>query len=310
MLRDAGAVAVGIAEAGEVSETAWRRYVEWIELGMASGMGYMRNHMEIRRDARLLLEGARSMIVCAFSYRPQGEEEGSGAVEREGIATYALGEDYHDRTKRLIRGSGIRKILGEEGKDWRICVDSAPVLERYWAEEAGIGWRGMGGAIVVPGVGTEVTLAEIVTVKELSPDGRLAGDCGRCGACVRACPTGASGERGIDCDLCLSYLTIEHRGEWTDERHIAAMGTAAGRKTLFGCDRCMRVCPHNDKSVTTGQPPLPGVATLTRAEACEMSQEEFSRRMKGSAFKRAKLAGLRRNALGTEGIKWRKGETE
>lgn len=296
-LREAGAVAVGVARAEEVEERAVESYAAWLGSGGAAGMAYMHNHLEIRRDPRLLLEGARSVVCMAFSYR-------TGRVrdpELPRISAYALLPDYHDWIKRNIRMSGVGVLLGEEGRDWRICVDSAPMMERYWAVKAGVGILGENGAVIVPGVGSEVFLAEIVTTLDLEADEPLGGDCGKCGRCRAACPTGALQENGtLDCGICLSYLTIEHRGDWTEERQKAAMGTAAGRSTLFGCDRCIAACPHNKKPGTVARN-LPavseGVIGLTAGDIIHSEAAALSARLKGSCLKRAKREGLLRNAL-------------
>lgn len=291
-LTEVGAVATGVSAAGPVEDAVYEGYERWLASEKNAGMGYLGNHPEVRRDPRLLLEGARSIVCVAFSYRPISEENLNPKV-----AKYAHLPDYHDWVRNLVMSSGAPQLLGEEYQDWRLCIDTAPIMERYWAHKSGLGWIGEQGALVVPGVGTEVILAEIVTVRELEGDVPLSGDCGRCGACVRACPTGAIDEkRGPDCNLCLSYLTIEHRGEWIDAVHKAAMNTPAGRDTLFGCDRCMKVCPHNNKNVTSEFASLPEVATLTADDIKKMDKGEFSRRFRGTPIKRTKQEGLCRNA--------------
>lgn len=297
-LHEVGACAVGIAVCGPVDAAVGERYEEWLAASREAGMEYMRNHMDLRPDPRGLLEGCRSLICLAFGYDyDNGREPGLPA-----ISDYACLPDYHVWIKRCIRESGIGEILGVENEDWRVCVDSAPVAERYWAQKAGVGIIGDNGMVIVPGIGSKVFLAEILTKMELTPDSPLEGDCGHCGACRRACPTGALLEDGmIDCNRCLSYLTIEHRGEWTDERHLAAMRTAAGRSTLFGCDRCVNVCPHNhrlrrregkgagDECV---ERPLEKILTLT-AEDVMLGNVK----LKGSCLQRAGRKGLLRNAL-------------
>lgn len=295
-LRNAGALAVGVATAGIVDTPALEVYERWLDTGGAAGMSYMRAHRDIRQDPRLLLDGARSVVCMAFGYKTEATRD----PKLPRISAYALLPDYHDWIRRAIRLSGIGSILGEEGRDWRICVDSAPIMERYWAVRAGIGIRGENGAVIVPGVGSEVFLAEIITTKELEPDLPLIGDCGGCGRCRDVCPTGALQQGGtIDCSICLSYLTIEHRGEWTEPRQIAAMQTAEGRDTLFGCDRCLSVCPHNTKSgeVRADTPDVSdNILTLTAEDILSGDTTALSARLKGSCLKRAKLNGLVRNA--------------
>ena len=309
-LRQAGACAVGVATAGPVPADVWRRFEGWLNTGREAGMGYMGNHAEIRRDPRLLLDGARSIICIAFGY-DRGELRPSSMPE---ISYYALFPDYHDWVRALIRNSGVGELLGREGSDWRICVDSAPIFERYWAWRAGLGIIGDNGALIVPVVGNRVILAEIITTLDLEPDKPIDGDCGHCGKCLKICPTGALQPDGtIDCDRCLSYLTIEHRGEWIEPAHREAVSTAAGRHTLFGCDRCMAICPHNrhtdkcdnqycgqdaDYCVSTPEP-LPQIENLTPQQILDSNPETLSRLLKGTCLKRAKPADLRRNALNT-----------
>ncbi|MDE6006893.1 MAG: DUF1730 domain-containing protein [Muribaculaceae bacterium] len=294
-LTEVGAVAVGICLAEPVDEGVMGVYEEWVLSGKNAGMKYMGNHIDLRRDPRLLLEGAKSIICAGFCYRPT-----VGSRLNPRVAKYAHLPDYHDWVRERVLSSGVGELLGEEYRDWRLCIDTAPILERYWARRAGLGWIGMQGALVIPGVGPEVVLCEILTTTALSPDGPLGGDCGRCGKCVAACPTGAirGDGNGPDCNLCISYLTIEHRGAWEDERHLRAMETAAGRASLFGCDRCMSVCPHNNPEITSGQEADSRIIGLS---AEDLRDADFGVRFRGLAIKRAKAAGLQRNGrLGEE----------
>lgn len=296
----AGAVAVGFAEADRVDPGAERAFRRWLDAGRNAGMAYMANHLEIRFDPRLLLEGARTLVCMAFPYR--------AAVSRDPrlprVSAYALLEDYHDWTRRAIRGSGVGRLLGEEGSDWRICVDSAPVMERYWAAKSGIAFRGANGAAIIPDYGPEVILAEIATKTALEADSPSARDCDDCGLCRRACPTGALRSDGtIDCRRCLSYLTIEHRGAWAGEG-AEAMATAAGHATLFGCDRCVEACPLARKArAGRGVPPkarvLEGIAGLTAGDILSGPDMALAAKLRGSALKRAGRAGLARNAANT-----------
>lgn len=294
-LHGVGAVGVGICLAEPVDEGVMGVYEEWVSSGNNAGMGYLGNHMDLRGDPRLLLEGAKSIISAAFCYRPV-----AGSRLNPRVAKYAHLPDYHDRVRERVLSSGLGELLGEEYRDWRLCIDTAPILERYWARRAGLGWIGEQGALVVPGVGPEVVLCEILTTKVLHPDQPLEGNCGRCGKCVAACPTGAirGTGRGPDCNLCISYLTIEHKGAWEDERHLRAMNTEAGRTSLFGCDRCMSVCPHNNPEITSGEAADSRIIGLS---VDDLRDAEFGVRFRGLAIKRAKAAGLQRNArLGQE----------
>lgn len=294
-LTDCGAIAVGFARAEKVASDYLERYERWLETGHHAGMGYMSRNEAIRRDPRQLLDGAKSIISLAFGY--QIDKCRDKSLPR--ISEYALLPDYHDWIKRRIRTSGISELLGEEYKDWRQCVDSAPIFERYWARESGIAIIGDNGAAIIPGVGNKIFLAEIITTKELEPDTRNEGECMHCGACRKICPTGAMQRDGtIDAERCLSYLTIEHKGEWLEGAQMEAMRSEAGRATLFGCDRCMSICPHNETHSTNAtEEPIDGIVTLKAQDILEEETEQLGKRLRGSCLKRAGRAGLIRNAL-------------
>lgn len=295
ILLDAGACAVGFAKCEEVDSGDWSRFESWLAQGRHAGMGYMGNHAAIRRDPRLLLDGAHTVISMAFNYR--GEPR-----PRPPIAAYALGDDYHEVLRDLLR-----KCLEHFPKDegYRICIDSAPILERYWARKAGIGIIGDNGSLIVPGAGSMVFLAEIITTLGLEPDREWTRGCGSCGACRRSCPTGALSFSGnaIDCNRCLSYLTIEHRGDWTEPVHLDALTAAAskGMAPLFGCDHCLSVCPHNRGKVrATTLPelsPRKEILSVTPQDILSMGQSDFSATFRRSPIKRGRFDGLRRNAL-------------
>lgn len=312
-MRESGAVAVGFAEAGPVADAVVKRYLGWISEGRHAGMEYMERHLEIRRDARLLLEGARTVCSLAFSYHPAEERD----MWLPHISRYAYGEDYHHVLKRRLSPI-VEEIDRVYGSVSRICVDSAPIFERWWGWKAGIGIIGDNGALITDGYGSEVFLAEVVTTLRIEPDQPLLGDCGHCGACRRNCPGGALGrgeknigERGIpdyqsgntgeslsiDCRRCLSYLTIEHRGAWEGES-LEVMRSEEGRETLFGCDACVSICPHNRGIQATGIAEF-GMTKFTReadaARVAAMTGGDFKRVLRGSAIFRARLAGLRRN---------------
>ncbi len=200
------------------------------------------------------------------------------------------------------------------GGDYPLCVDSAPVLERYWAQKCGVGIRTRNGLIAVPGVGSRVFLAEIITSLELPPyspqaaskcvivdiDGSVAYPCTDCRLCQAACPAGALQEDGtVDARRCLSYLTIEHRGDW-DTTGQRAMNTPAGRRSLFGCELCLRACPlnrhKNPPEYLPAFEPRKEIMDISPADVLKMTQEDFSHTFRQSPVKRAKLPGLQRNA--------------
>lgn len=262
------------------SVNAYRR---WIDSGRHGSMEYLARYDEVRANPALLLEGARSMILVAFPYRTEGELSLP-------IALYARGRDYHEVVREQLRALAAQ-IPGET----RVCVDTAPLRERYWAVRAGLGRIGRNNQLFVPGYGSYCFIGTILTTAEL-PEHRpfdfgpndLCGDCERC---VRACPGGCilpSGE-GIDARKCISYLTIEHRGEFEAGTRLPA---------LYGCDVCQRVCPLNrDVAVSPIEEfrPTDRLMELTADDVAAMTPEEFSAVFRHSAIKRTKLAGLQRN---------------
>lgn len=296
---------MGCAPLHEPDPANISRLDSWIAAGHNAGMGYMVNHVDIRRNPALLLDGAAAIFSLAFNYAPARLRD----PELPQIAQFAYGADYHD-VLRLRLNRCVDELRAAIGGDYRICIDSAPIFERYWAEECGIGHRADNGLIAVAGYGTRVLLAEILTTIPIdvisceSKDyqqnrGVPKGECRHCGACRRACPAGALQSDGrVDSRRCLSYLTIEHKGEW-DATGLEAMLTPAGRNTLFGCDICQRVCPLNRTTPPTEIEefaPSGQLLSLTTEESKSMTQENFSRIFRGSPIKRTKLAGLLRNA--------------
>lgn len=294
-IRSTGAVAVGVARAELTEESENRRVDEWVASGMHAGMSWMERHALLRRDLNNVLPGVRSVVCAAYPYAPTVERPS----ELPYISRYAYNEDYHESIRARLRA-----VLSEMGLDavCRICIDSAPVSERYWAVRAGIGYRGDNGALIVPGVGPEVFLAEILTTLDLEPDApgvSTAKECLHCGACHRACPTGALQQDGtIDCRRCISYLTIEHRGPWTEPEAVAAMSTPAGRHSMFGCDRCITVCPlsrlESYPESRYVDEPLPQVLSLTSADF-PATPAEFKARFRHTALLRPGIDGLLRN---------------
>lgn len=294
LIKDSGAVAVGFARAEEVDADAMEQYQEWVSAGNHAGMDYLARHSLLKSDPTHVLEGAATVISIAFSYAPGKFRDSSLPM----IACYAYGSDYHDVLRSRLNPV-VSKLKESLGGEWRICIDSAPLAERYWAMKSGIGIRGCNATVIVEGAGAYAFLAEIVTTVAIEPDAPSRRECKKCGACLSACPQNALSKEGlIDSRRCLNYLTIEHRGDW-DGEYAANIATPAGRHTLYGCDRCLRACPHNTGiSPTKIEEFLPrdAVFSLTAEEAASMTQEQFSTTFKGSPIKRAKLAGLQRNA--------------
>lgn len=294
----AGVYASGIAAVAPVDEVEVHRYARWISDGMNSGMEYMANHADLRRDPSLLLPGAVSLISCAFNYYHP-------LTWRHNLrwARYALGRDYHEVVRERLQGVASW-LTSETGAECRVCVDTAPLRERYWAVQAGVGFVGLNNQLIIPGAGSHFFLGEILTTLPLVPDSPCRLDCGSCGKCLKACPGKAiipcSGvpdsdysrsQSFIDSSRCLSYLTIEHRGDFPE-------GSPRLGNHIYGCDVCQEICPHNSNPPVTDIPefiPRTEILALDREAISGMSQQEFSRIFTHSAVKRTKLAGLQRN---------------
>lgn len=279
-------IACGIADAGMVADADIEQFDRWIGHGMHGEMGYMERYRELRCDPRLLLEGAQSLVVVAFAYFHGDQTEGNLAA----IASYAHGDDYHEVVRERLERVAQR-IRTTYGGATRVCVDTAPLFERYWAVRAGVGFIGRNRMLIVPGSGSYVFIGEILTTVKLQADAPNEGHCDGCGKCVASCPGGALTADGIDARKCLSYLTIEHRGEFDEDVDLCGW--------LYGCDACQRVCPHNNGLNDTAIAEFKAreaLRGLTPERVDAMQQEEWSAVMRRSAIKRAKLAGLQRNA--------------
>lgn len=281
-----GFSAVGVARCHAVSAEAAGRSRRWLDAGMHGCLDYMERYPDLRLDPSTLLEGCRSVVVMAASYYFNECQSDSDAR----VARYARGDDYHEVLRRLA--APVADFLASKGYSSRICVDTAPVPERYWAVEAGVGFIGRNGCLIVPGTGSYCFLTLLLTDAPLEPDEPCPGSCAGCGACLKACPSGALQSDGlVDCRRCLSCLTIEYRGEFPEDFHTG------GR--VFGCDTCQDVCPHNRQ---IPESPIQefrmrdSVRDLTLDRILEMEQPEFSMIFTHSAVKRTKLTGLRRNA--------------
>lgn len=232
-----GFSACGIARAEKLTENE-QPLKDWLSEGKHGAMAYMENHLEKRLDPRLLVPGARSVIVVALNYFPkENQHPGSPYL----VSKYAYGKDYHfilkDKLNRLSERLRER-VPSHEG---RVFTDSAPVLERAWAVKAGLGWTGKNGCLIIPRKGSFFFLGELITNVDLRPDLPFEKNlCGTCTRCLESCPTKAIIAPGrLDARQCISYLTIELK----DPVPEAFRGKMKGR--IFGCDICQDVCPHN-----------------------------------------------------------------
>jgi epoxyqueuosine reductase len=286
-----GFTSVGIAAAGPLDEEGdgLRR---WLDLGYDASMGWMGETARKRSDVRRVLPGARSVIALALNYYTAGRHEtGEG---RGRISRYAWGDDYHDVLGNMLKDFCSWLLLENPGSEARAYVDTGPVMDKAWAVRAGVGWLGKHTNVITREMGSWVFLGEVLTTLDLEPDAAALDRCGTCTLCIDACPTGAIVEPYVvDSNLCLSYLTIEHRGPVTGEV------TAQFDGWIYGCDTCQDVCPWNLKFETpSGEPaflPREGFVSPPLEEWRHMDQSEFSARFKRSPVKRAKREGLLRN---------------
>ena len=297
----------GVASAVPSEDFEW--YREWVEQGFAGEMKYLTDRRaEVRRDPRNLLESARSMICVGKLYNTDGPAGGP-------ISRYAWGGDYH----RVMR-EGLQKLVEllereEAAFEYKICVDTAPLLERSYARQAGLGWIGKNTCLIHEPLGSWFFLGEMVTSLELQADAPPPDRCGTCTRCIDACPTKAIVPRGapekdewtLDSRRCISYFTIELRGAIPEE-HREGMGAH-----IFGCDICQEVCPWNSRAPVTGE-----AAFLPREQAgleslANLSREEFHQWGVGSPVARAKHSGILRNvavAMGNLGLERFRGPLE
>jgi epoxyqueuosine reductase len=280
----------GFAQAQRLDQEALR-LEQWLHQSAHGTMHWMENHFDMRVDPTLLVPGAKTVICLAYNYHNPDLPNDPDAPR---ISQYAYGDDYHHVLKARLGElmEQIRTLAGDV--QGRCFVDSAPILERAWAERAGIGWNGRHTLTIHPRRGSYFFLAEIICDLPLTYDDPIRDHCGTCRRCIEACPTEAIAPEGyfLDASKCISYLTIELREAIPDE--------FAGRMDgwAFGCDVCQEVCPWNRFATRHAEPafePQPDLLHLTKSEWVELTELTFGRLFKKSAVKRTKYAGLRRN---------------
>lgn len=322
LLLSRGACAVGFARAGEVDPTVTARYEKWIGEGRHGEMAYLERHIPLKRHTDNVLPGAKTVISLAFDYTPEQWRDS----DLPKIAAYAYGKDYHTELRKLLRPA-LEELKREYGGKWRVCIDSAPVAERFWALKSGIGIQGRNGNVIIRGHGSFCFLVELLTTLEIEPDEAQFETCENCGLCVKACPAKAilcDGE--IDASKCINYLTIEKKTEFKPaESRLLTSGPF-----LYGCDECQQACPHNKTSAadphpsapeSTPFPSAPGIPTnpsplgsrhpapshrhpalpiilsLTPEAILFMTPEVFKKTFSSSPLLYASYETLRRNAL-------------
>ncbi len=263
---------------------------KWLNKNYNGQMNYMSNHFDKRLDPRKLMPGARSVISLLYNYYTPIKQKDKNAPK---ISTYAYGEDYHFIIKRKLKE--LFKHMKEEFGDInaRVFVDSAPILEKAWAERSGLGWIGKHTNLINKKKGSFFFLAEIITDLELAPDSPVTDHCGSCTMCIDACPTDAIiAPYVLDGSRCISYFTIELKDQIPNEFK------GSFNDWMFGCDICQDVCPWNSFSKPHSEPlfePKEELINMSKNEWKELTEETFRKVFKESAVKRTKFEGLKRN---------------
>jgi epoxyqueuosine reductase len=295
--RECGFELAGIAATDPPEDFA--RYEAWVAMGMAGEMGYLTDRRaEVRRDVRKLLPDARS-VICAgklYNHPAVPAPEGHAVISR-----YAWGVDYHDVLRAGLE-SMAQRLLQSVSFEYKICVDTAPLLERTFARQAGLGWIGRNTCLINEPLGSWFFLGELITSLDLEPDAPPPDRCGTCMRCIEACPTEAlvssNGAWVLDARRCISYFTIELRGPIPEE-HRAGIGAH-----IFGCDICQDVCPWNARApLSDAMETEPLAPPLERC--AYLSEAEFHLMFKASALARPRYTGFLRNvavAMGNCGL--------
>lgn len=291
--REVGFDHCGVARAQPIERGDY--VLEWLNAGRAGTMAYLQQHLQKRLSPEELVDGARSVVVVALNYHQPNPAPSNDSSNRGRVARYAWGEDYHRvvKDKLFAIADRMRDEL-PESFEAKACVDTAPLLEREFAAAAGIGWIGKNTMVLDRRLGSYFFLGALVTTLDMEPDAPEVDHCGTCTACLDACPTGAfPAPYQMDARRCISYLTIEHRGEIDPALH-EGMGD-----WIFGCDVCQEVCPFNREAPTTNEPRFavrsPGPSPVLD-DVLGWSIDDYRRELRGSAMKRAKLEMLQRNA--------------
>jgi len=290
---DMGLSKCGIVRAellGQESE----RLLEWIARGHHGDMAWLEREPEKRTDPRLIFPEARSVVVVALNYFTDHDHEQSSNKGK--ISRYAWGDDYHDVFREKLNELLAWIKTEDENADGKVCVDTAPMMDKAWAVRAGLGWLGKHSNLITTELGSWVFIGEIILNIDLDYDTQLVEDhCGTCMACLDACPTSAIVEPYVvDSRKCISYATIELRDETLPAEIVENI-----EGWVYGCDICQDVCPWNRFEQPTSESrfePRFGETSLDLSSISEMDHEEYVERFRKSAIKRTKLSGIKRNA--------------
>ena len=281
--------ACGFCCSDVVDDNTQKHFKQWLSDGYQADMNYMTSYQEIRINPSLLTENAKSIICVALNYYPDKKQHS----ENPQIAYYAYGKDYHDVMKHKLYQllNQIKEL--DPSIEGRAFCDTAPILERHWAAQSGIGFIGKNSMLIIPKKGSFFFLGELIINKELEYDTPIKLSCGNCSRCMDACPTKAIEKpHTINSNKCISYQTIENRNEIDSE--IAPLLN----NCVYGCDICQKVCPWNKFSSPNHIPeftPSQDFLDLNYEKLNNLSEDEYRSIFKGSAVKRAKYTGLKRN---------------
>ena len=283
--------ACGIAQATALEEES-ANMEQWLEARHEGEMGYLTRNKEKRYDPRLLVEGTKSIVTVLYNYYPK---QRLAEADNFKIAKYAYGTDYHDVLKRKMRQL-LERIETQTGRleNVRAFVDSAPVLDRAWAVRCGLGFIGKNTTLIHPKKGSFFFIGHLFLPIALETTGQpLPNRCGRCTKCLDACPTGAlESPFHIDARKCISYLTIEYKGDLTGQ------DPTKFKDWIYGCDICQDVCPYNRFSLPNTEPefqPSEKLLSMHKNDWKNLNQADFGALFKHSAMKRAGYEGLKRN---------------
>ncbi len=292
--RSVGFDLAGVTVAGRVPQSEY--YRNWLANRYHGSMDYMRRNVELREDPGRLLDGARSILCVALNYKRDQHDPPNPARTPTGrVAQYSRGADYHGVMKRMLAevAERMRREI-DEPFEHRAFVDTGPLLERALAAAAGLGWVGKNTLLMHEEVGSFLFLGELITTLEMAPDTPVPDHCGSCTRCLDACPTAAFPEPyRLDASRCISYFTIEHRGE------VPAEFQHAIGDWVFGCDICQDVCPHNTHAPSVRNEALAERRVPERIDLVDLlrlTSGDYKRLTRGATTSRAKRSMWRRNA--------------
>ncbi len=287
---------VGIAHAGPLP-AAWANYTTWLSRGYGGSMAYLQRHAEQRADVRTLLPEARSVICVAVSYHRRGERHAASSppAPTGRTAMYARGRDYHTVLYEMLHDLDQRlRAATQTPFESRVCVDTAPVLERELARQAGLGWIGKHTLILDRRLGSYLFLGELLTTLEMIADEPVTDHCGTCTRCLDACPTDAFPQPHVlDAARCIAYLTIENRDP------TPPAPASENHEWVFGCDICQQVCPYNRQAPDGTQPDIMAhllPAELDLVKLTQLRSGAYRRLVRDTAARRASRQMWRRNA--------------